>query len=94
MSYTKNGIVEEVKATKRKKYGGMVYLWLNNPFSNINRYLSNQNYKFSAFLEQYILNHRVYEMPINDMWDIDTPEVVSLTEEKLKEWGGWDVSIK
>lgn len=87
LRYQKNGILNEAACEQRKKYGGMVYLWLSNPFLIIDKYLSNQNYKFSAFLEEYIPSHTVYEMPINDMWDIDTPEAVSLTEEILKKRG-------
>lgn len=94
IGYHKNGIVDRVKYNQEKKYGGMVYLWLSNPFQIIDRYLLNQNYKFSAFLKDYVLSHTVYEMPVNDMWDIDTPESVMLTEEILKKWGGIDGSIK
>lgn len=94
IEYRKNGITGEVKCNQRKKYGGMVYLWNSDPFQIIDRYLMNQNYKFSFFLENYVLNHTVYEMPINDMWDIDTPEAVKLTEELLKRWGDWNGGIK
>ncbi len=92
--YKKNGIVDEASAAQRKKYGGMVYLWMSNPFSLMDRYISEQNYKFSSFLEEYIQNHTVYEMPINDMWDIDTPEAVMLTEELLEKWGDWNAGIE
>lgn len=92
--YQKNGIIGAVNSIQEKKYGGMVYLWLSNPFSLIASYLSNRNYKFSAFLEDYIPKHIVLEMPINDMWDVDTPEAVSLTKEILKKRGGWDGCIE
>lgn len=94
IKYQKNGIVDEASTAQRKKYGGMVYLWLSNPFLLMDRYISEQNYKFSAFLEKYIQNHTVYEMPINDMWDIDTPEAALLTEELLEKRGNWNVSIE
>lgn len=92
--YEKNGIVGEACAAQRKKYGGMVYLWLSNPFPLMDRYISEQDYKFSSFLEEYIQNHTVYEMPIHDMWDIDTPEAVRLTEELLEKRGDWNVGIE
>lgn len=94
IKYRKNGIVDEIKCGQSKKYGGMVYLWLSDPFRISDNYLLNQNYKFSAFLEDYILDHTVYEMPVNDMWDVDTPEVLKLTEELLKKRGGLDGSIQ
>ena len=94
IEYRKNGIDDEIKCGQSKKYGGMVYIWLSNPFRIIDNYLLNQNYRFSAFLEDYILNHTVYEMPVNDMWDVDTPEVLRLTEELLRKRGGLDGSIQ
>ncbi len=94
IKYQKNGITEEINGHQEKKYGGMVYLWNSNPFPLIDRYLSKQNYKFSAFLEDYIPKHIVSEMPIHDMWDIDTPETVLLTEETLKRRGGQDGCIE
>lgn len=65
----------------------MVYLWLSNPFPIVEEYLLKQSYKLSAFLEKYISDHRVFEMPIKDMWDVDTPEIVLITEELLKKRG-------
>lgn len=94
IKYRKNGIVDEAEYGQRKKYGGMVYLWLSDPFRIIDKNLLNQNYSFSVFLEDYILEHTVYEMPINDMWDVDTPEVVKLTEELFRKRGGWNGSIQ
>lgn len=87
VGYQKNGILEQAACTQEKKYGGMVYLWLSNPFSLIDKHLKKPNYKFSVFLEKYIPEHRVFEMPIQDMWDVDTPEAVLLTEELLKKRG-------
>lgn len=92
--YQKNGIIGAENSSQEKKYGGMVYLWLSNPFPLIDSYLSDQNYKFSAFLENYIPEHKVLEMPINDMWDVDTPEAAALTKEILKKQGGWDGCIE
>lgn len=92
--YCRNGIVDEAKYGQRKKYGGMVYLWISDPFQIMDNYLVNQNYRFSAFLEDYILDHIVYEMPVKDMWDVDTPEALRLTEELLKKRGGLDGSIQ
>lgn len=92
--YQKNGITSAVNSVQEKKYGGMVYLWLSSPFSLVDTYLSEQNYKFSAFLEDYIPKHRVFEMPVNDMWDVDTPEAAELTQKILKKRGGWDGCIE
>lgn len=91
--YQKNGITIE-KRDVQKKYGGMVYLWLSTPFPLMEQYLAEHNYKFSAFLEYYIQQHVVSEMPICDMWDIDTPEAVEATNEILKRRGGWNGRIK
>lgn len=92
--YHKNGIAGGVGSFQEKKYGGMVYLWLSTPFSLMELYLSNQNYRFSAFLEDYIPKHVVLEMPIHDMWDVDTPETAAMTKEILKKRGGWNGCIK
>lgn len=86
--YQKKGITGQIKENQERKCGGMVYLWLSNPFPIVEQYLCNQVNKFSIFLEAYIANHLAYEMPIHDMWDIDTPEAVLLTEELLKRRGG------
>ena len=88
--YQKNGIIGAVNSFQEKQYGGMVYLWISEPFSLIEPYFAKQNYKFSSFLEEYIPKHVVFEMPINDMWDVDTPEAADLTKEIFRERGGWD----
>ncbi len=67
VEYHKNGIAGEIENNQQKKYGGMVYLWLSNPFGIIDQYLSDHNYKFSSFWENYVLSHTVYEMSINEM---------------------------
>ena len=87
VEYQKNGIADDANCIQEKKYGGMIYLWLSNPFPIIDEHLLKRNYKFSVFLEEYISEHAVFEMPINDMWDVDTPEVALLTEELLKKRG-------
>lgn len=87
VGYQKNGIIDTVTCIQEKKYGGMVYLWLSDPFPIVDKHLLRQNYKFSAFLEKYISEHLVFEMPIKDMWDVDTPETVLMTEELLKKRG-------
>lgn len=87
VKYQKNGILAQTTSTQEKKYGGMVYLWFSNPFLLIDRYLEKKNYKFSSFLEKYIPEHQVFEMPIQDMWDVDIPEAVLQTEELLKKRG-------
>lgn len=92
--YQKNGVTGAASGAQEKKYGGMVYLWLNDPFPLIDSYLSEQVYRFSAFLEDYIPGHTVLEMPISDMWDVDTPEAVELTEEFLEKRGDWDGCVK
>lgn len=84
VKYQKDGITGRITRTQEIKYGGMVYLWLSSPFSGVDKHLSEQQYKISLFLEQYIPAHSVFEMPIEDMWDVDTPEEVRLTEEILK----------
>lgn len=80
IKYQKNGVEGAVSRSQSVKYGGMVCPWLKNPFPIINKYLLQQNYKLSSFLENYIPSHLVFEMPVRDMWDIDTPEVLMLTE--------------
>lgn len=92
--YEKDGLTENGTCMQAGKYGGMVYLWLNDPFPLIETHLLKQNYKFSAFLEQYIPKHLVYEMPIRDMWDVDTPETILLTKEILEKRGSWNGCFK
>lgn len=88
--YQKNGITEKVNNTQEIKYGGMVYLWLSNPFPLVDKYLLCENYKLSSFLEHYISTHLAVEMPVKDMWDVDTPEAVSLTREILEKRREWE----
>lgn len=87
VGYQKNGYIDAATCAQEKKYGGMVFLWLSDPFPLINDYLLRQNYKFSAFLENYIAEHSAFEMPIEDMWDIDTPETILATEKLMEKRG-------
>jgi NDP-sugar pyrophosphorylase family protein len=92
--YEKNGITGEISGIQEKKYGGMISLWLASPFPLMDSYLSMKNYRLSSFLEEYIPTHTVSEMPIHDMWDIDTPEAAAMTKELLKRRGGGNGCIK
>lgn len=87
LKYHKNGITEGENGNCDVSYGGMVYLWLRDPFPLVDMYLSRQGYKFSVFLENYVPNHLVYGMEIKDMWDVDTPEAVLMTREILMKRG-------
>lgn len=87
IKYQKSGITGEKSGNFDVRCGGMVCLWLSNPFSLVDMYLSRQVYKLSVFLENYISNHLVYEMEIKDMWDIDTPEAALMTQEILTKGG-------
>lgn len=87
IKYQKNGITGEENGNCDISYGGMVCLWLSNPFSLVDMYLSRQGYKLSGFLENYVPNHLVYGMEIKDMWDVDTPEAALMTQEILMKRG-------
>lgn len=87
IKYQKNGINREENGNCDVSYGGMVYLWLSDPFSLVDMYLSRHVYKISVFLENYVSNHLVYEMEIKDMWDVDTPEAALMTQEILLKRG-------
>ncbi len=87
IKYQKNGITGEGNSNCDVRYGGMVCLWLSDPFSLVDMYLSRHVYKLSVFLEDYVPNHLVYEMGIKDMWDVDTPEAALMTEEILMKRG-------
>lgn len=87
IKYQKNGITGRGIRDCEISYGGMVCLWLSDPFPLIDMYLSHQIYKFSVFLENYVLRHSVFKMEIKDMWDVDTPEAVLMTQEILMERG-------
>lgn len=87
IKYHKNGITGEENSNCDISYGGMVYLWLSDPFPLVDMYLSRQGYKFSVFLENYVPSHLVYRMEIKDMWDVDTPETVLMTQEILMKRG-------
>jgi len=89
IKWEKTGITDPKLKDYKVKSGGMVYLWFKNPFSLIKSFLSNKNYNFSHFLQQFIQKHNVLEMPINDLWDIDLPEDITQTENILK--GGSNV---
>lgn len=87
IKYQKNGIIGEENANCNVSYGGMVCLWLSDPFPLVDMYLFRQVYKLSPFLESYVPNHLVYEMKIKDMWDVDTPEAALMTQEILMKRG-------
>jgi len=65
------------------KAGGHIYLWYKTPFPLINRFILEGNQDISSFLQYFIKKHKVLEMPIKDMWDVDTPEAVTQTEKIL-----------
>lgn len=94
LRYEKNGIIGEIDGIQEKKYGGMISLWLSSPFPLMDSYLLEQNYRFSSFMEDYVPAHIVSEMPIHDMWDIDTPEAAAMTKELLERRGGGNGGIK
>jgi choline kinase len=86
MKWEKIGIIDPKLKNYKVKSGGMIYLWLKNPFPFIKTFLSNENYNFSHFLQHFIQNHNVLEMPINDLWDIDLPEDIVQTESILQNY--------
>lgn len=49
IKYQKNGITGEQTGNGSVCYGGMVCLWLSNPFSFVDMYLSHQIFKLSIF---------------------------------------------
>jgi len=83
ISCEKSCIVKPESESYKVKSGGMVYLWLKNPFSLIEVLLSNKIYNFKHFIQPIIQKHIVLEMPIYDMWDVDTQEDVLQTEKIL-----------
>ncbi len=66
------------------KAGGHIYLWYKTPFPLIRKLVSNGIQDYSVFLQSFIKKHKVLEMPIKDMWDVDTPEAVKQTENILR----------
>lgn len=94
VAYQKDGILAPAAPAQEKKYGGMVYLWLTDPFPLVDRHLARRQYKLSLFLEQYIPTRQAFEMPIRDMWDVDTPEAVRLSEEILRKRGSQNGGIE
>ncbi len=87
IKYQKNGITGKEASNGDVSYGGMVYLWVSDPFPLVDMYLSHEVFKFSIFLENYVSNHFVYKMEIKDMWDVDTPEAALMTQEILMKRG-------
>lgn len=87
LDYYKNGVNDDdVKSNQVVKCGGMVFLWMSDPFPLIGQFIDLGNYKLSSFLKYYIEHHKVMEMSIQDMWDIDTVISLELSEEIIIEW--------
>jgi NDP-sugar pyrophosphorylase family protein len=78
--WDKDGVVNE--DGKIVKSGGLIYLWNKMPFDEMQGFINN-NDRFSLFMKKFIAENNVYEMPIKDIWDIDTPEDVKRSEEIL-----------
>jgi dTDP-glucose pyrophosphorylase len=68
----------------KTKAGGHIYIWYKTPFPLIYKLISDGIYDISVFLQCFIKKHKVLEMPIKDMWDVDTPEAVIQTENILR----------
>jgi len=81
----KLGITEPVSEDCMVKAGGLVYLWFKNPFPLITDLSSNKKHSLKQIIQPLIEKQTVLEMPINDIWDVDTQEDVLQTERILRQ---------
>jgi dTDP-glucose pyrophosphorylase len=79
-----SSVIKPVAKYCNAKSGGMVYLWFKNPFPLIRTFLADGNYRLRQFIQPFVQKHVVLEMPIKDIWDIDTYEDVLQTEKILR----------
>jgi NDP-sugar pyrophosphorylase family protein len=63
--------------------GGEAYFWYETPFPLVKKLISSGIQDWSIFMQTFIKKHKVFVMPIKDMWDVDTPEDVTQTENIL-----------
>lgn len=82
VGFSKKGYQKEI-GTYERKQGGMVYLWFHSPFDLIEEYIRNGCNKLSVFLEKYTRQYNVGVMHIEDLWDVDSPEDVLMSENIL-----------
>ncbi len=88
--HIKHGMVSEFKkegfAKDGKEYyqGGMIYLWINFPLTEIEEWLSASRFSMAEFLEVIVQKYRIEAMFIDSMWDVDTLEEIKMSEKLLE----------
>ncbi len=80
--YDKNGIPSEMGG--KHLPGGMIYVWINNPFAAISSFLI-KSHSMSAFLKYATEQFTIKAMYIDELWDVDTEEDIIRTEQYFGE---------
>lgn len=82
-----NDLVTTYKSTglESGKNAGYIYMWRDSIVSFIEKYYGNVRLRerFQTFFEYYVCLNKVGCMHIDYLWDVDTPEMVKLTENIL-----------
>lgn len=87
--HIEHGMVSQFKkegfAKEGKEYyqGGMIYLWLNFPLAEIEKWLSASRFSMAEFLEAIVQKYKIGVMFIDVMWDVDTLEEIKISERLL-----------
>ncbi|MDR3587614.1 MAG: NTP transferase domain-containing protein [Desulfosporosinus sp.] len=82
IGFCKSGYQEIIEGDQIVQ-GGMVYLWFRSPFDMLEEFMQNGCNKLSVFLEEYVKRFKVGVMYIEDLWDVDTPEDILISEDIL-----------
>lgn len=72
---------------KKAKNGAEVFLVNKVPIPKLKKFIASGNENPHLFFKEFVKKQNVYEMPINDMWDVDTPEDIERTQQILIERG-------
>lgn len=88
--HIEHGMVSDFKKEGFEKHGkeyyqgGMIYLWINFPFAEIEKWLSVSKFSMAEFLEAVVQKYRIGVMFIDVMWDVDTLEEIKISERLLE----------
>jgi choline kinase len=81
-----NGRVLGFSKKENNKYiaGGMIYIYLESPFSYCNAILDKNIYSYSYYFN-YLVNHKnIYSVNISNLWNVNTYNDIIISENIIK----------
>ena len=80
-----DGKIVNWELDENAKSGAEIFLVNKTPIPKLRKFIASGNENPHLFFKEFVKHQNVWEMPINDMWDVDTPEEVERTQNILLE---------